>query len=752
MATQPTQNSVPSESPRDLKFNAGKIDEFVTSLAEWYIDRFGIKHYTIEGLKQLVLDQIYALGWNLKGSFQGGGVVENPGDLLQDTTTDIWYRWDDLSSLPKTVPSGSTPASAGGTGPGKWQPVDVADVLRKDLAKPTGASMVGATNADGSTRTVQEFLIANDTAEFRAKNIAKLSSVNYMIRTKQPITALFQGDSMTAGYDQTSTDIVPAENGDWATHASMNYPKRFCDFMLEQCGVTVTPVYRAISGYTAQQAVQNSAWQTNPNCDLAFVMYGINDAGGTDGATHESYMQNMETLIRRLIKWGCGVVVMTCAAGGQGAGNPLYQIWAQQVKNMAKVYGCRHFDAHEVQYNRIFGTVQSDNTHFNSIGYARLGEMLVSMCAAGGLLETYETVKHEIQMWPGSQSNSVGFCNPDGNMVTTFNAATYTNVGLQGAFPAAKRCVVSFHFYQSCEALEFDVVGSWTDGGLNCIAGNWYNPGTVPYYDLSYTLGNERSESITSSFVRSALYNKDLNRNGQPKFIGTLYGRGWKTITFHNALDGSASANQFIQMLTLRPVSVRKVNTNRRGAQVGSAGVTRVLVPSSDGTQSAAPAAVSLTSVVLPMPEGLNGIAKDNKTQFYDCAIAKVIIKTVSGTFGTQYLEGAIYKSGTGVDTYTMTVITQTGGAAIWPSFTFTRTQKQLTNTYAAGSIATNMPYRSVSMTATDVANGSGRAEMGDWLTISADWTAVSGGAKTAYWNIELWCIDFNGAPIASAI
>ncbi|HDT6027530.1 TPA: hypothetical protein QHD00_002193, partial [Enterobacter cloacae subsp. cloacae] len=345
MATQPTQNSVPSESPRDLKFNAGKIDEFVTSLAEWYIDRFGIKHYTIEGLKQLVLDQIYALGWNLKGSFQGGGVVENPGDLLQDTTTDIWYRWDDLSSLPKTVPSGSTPASAGGTGPGKWQPVDVADVLRKDLAKPTGASMVGATNADGSTRTVQEFLIANDTAEFRAKNIAKLSSVNYMIRTKQPITALFQGDSMTAGYDQTSTDIVPAENGDWATHASMNYPKRFCDFMLEQCGVTVTPVYRAISGYTAQQAVQNSAWQTNPNCDLAFVMYGINDAGGSDGATHESYMQNMETLIRRLIKWGCGVVVMTCAAGGQGAGNPLYQIWAQQVKNMAKVYGCRHFDA-----------------------------------------------------------------------------------------------------------------------------------------------------------------------------------------------------------------------------------------------------------------------------------------------------------------------------------------------------------------------------------------------------------------------
>lgn len=39
MATQPTQNAVPSESPRDLKFNAGKIDEFVTSFVQQYIDR-----------------------------------------------------------------------------------------------------------------------------------------------------------------------------------------------------------------------------------------------------------------------------------------------------------------------------------------------------------------------------------------------------------------------------------------------------------------------------------------------------------------------------------------------------------------------------------------------------------------------------------------------------------------------------------------------------------------------------------------
>ncbi|WP_320734186.1 hypothetical protein [Enterobacter kobei] len=143
MATTPTQNSVPSESPIDLKFNAGKIDEFVTSFSQWYVDRFGVQHYTIEGLKQLVLQQIYNLGWNLKGTFQGGGTVTAAGDLLQDTASLIWYRWDDLATLPKTVPAGSSPSSAGGTGPGKWQPVDVADVLRKDLAASDGFKLIG---------------------------------------------------------------------------------------------------------------------------------------------------------------------------------------------------------------------------------------------------------------------------------------------------------------------------------------------------------------------------------------------------------------------------------------------------------------------------------------------------------------------------------------------------------------------------------------------------------------------------------
>lgn len=121
MATTPTQNSVPSESPRDLKFNAGKIDEFVTSLALKYKDRFGGDHYTIEGLRQLAQQAIAAYGWVPMDSFQDGATLTLPNQVLRWKLPDgdgDYYRWD--GTFPKTVDAASTPESTGGIGAGAW--------------------------------------------------------------------------------------------------------------------------------------------------------------------------------------------------------------------------------------------------------------------------------------------------------------------------------------------------------------------------------------------------------------------------------------------------------------------------------------------------------------------------------------------------------------------------------------------------------------------------------------------------------
>ncbi|HEE0039837.1 TPA: hypothetical protein R8G25_000391 [Citrobacter freundii] len=618
-----------------------------------------------------------------------------------------------------------------------------------ELAKPTGANLIGT--SDG--RTVQEWLLAADSAEYRSKNIAKLSSVNYLIRTKQPLSILFQGDSITAGYDVTSTDKVPPENGDWATHASKTYPQRFVEFINEQAGVAVTPVYRAISGYTTQQAYENTNWGVNPNCDLAFIMYGINDSNGVNGATHDKYMEYMEKLIRRLIDWGMGVVVLTCAAGGQGASNPLFQIWVQQVKNMAKIYGCKHMDAHEVQYNRLYGAVQSDGIHFNSMGYAKLGESLVSMCVSGGLLETYEPVRHEIQTWPGATNDSIGWANPDGNLDISYSPYGYTNPGIVGGFPAGKPCVLSFHFYQDCEALDVSIVGSWPDNQITVLAGNWYT-GNVEYYPYSYQISNVKYPTTVNiqSFYNALLANKDINRQGQPKFLGCLFGRGWKTITFFAPKNGSLTSNAYLQLLSLRPSSILKPNTWRRGVQMANLGVVRYMLPESDGSQSGVPDAVALADFNVPLPDSLNGLTRDNKAEYYDCAVVKFIIKAVGGTFGNNFLEGYLYKSDYNVDYFNLHISSQTGGAGIWPTLSFKKVEKDIANAFIAGQIAPSMPLRDIpgGSFITDV--GTGKQELGFNLLVTVDWSAVSGGAKTSYWSIEFWGMDFDGTPVASAI
>lgn len=178
MTTQPTQNPVPSESPRDLKFNAGKIDEFVTSLALKYKDRFGTEHYTIEGLRQLAQEAIAAFGWIAMDSFQDGATLTLPNQVLRDETTGEYYRWDGV--FPKEVPADSTPDSSGGVEKGAW--VSVGDAsLRSMLASSSGAGMVGfgqETVESGLNRLNQNTaIIFNSISDAQSADLSAYSTV-----------------------------------------------------------------------------------------------------------------------------------------------------------------------------------------------------------------------------------------------------------------------------------------------------------------------------------------------------------------------------------------------------------------------------------------------------------------------------------------------------------------------------------------------------------------------------------------------
>ena len=191
MATQPTNLPVPSESPRDLKFNAGKIDQFVTSDEKTYLDRFGGAHYTISGLTKLVQEAIVAYGWIPVESFQDGATLTQSNQILKDNDSGEYYRWD--GAYPKVVPADSTPETTGGFGINAW--LSVGDsVLRSQLASANGYTLVPSVNIINSVVPVESFRAsgltdqqivqqANDYAASLGRTLLFQSGVTYEVVT-----------------------------------------------------------------------------------------------------------------------------------------------------------------------------------------------------------------------------------------------------------------------------------------------------------------------------------------------------------------------------------------------------------------------------------------------------------------------------------------------------------------------------------------------------------------------------------------
>lgn len=144
MATTPTNSPIPSEDPRDLKFNAGKIDEVVTSDAHHYTDRFGVPRWTIAGFQYTAEEAIRNYGYITMDSFEDGATLTLPNQVLRYEATGEYYRWD--GAFPKSVGVGSTPATTGGIGFGAWLSVGDA-TLRSDLNKPNGLSYIGTASS-----------------------------------------------------------------------------------------------------------------------------------------------------------------------------------------------------------------------------------------------------------------------------------------------------------------------------------------------------------------------------------------------------------------------------------------------------------------------------------------------------------------------------------------------------------------------------------------------------------------------------
>ncbi|BEL80154.1 hypothetical protein SM12BL3_14610 [Serratia marcescens] len=168
----PTQDPVPSADIRDHVFAGAKLDEFVNSLINQYIDRFGHSRLTIAGitnLAQAVIEKIKtdgenavsSVGWQEIGDWSINVLISNRDQVVW--YNNAWYKY--IGEIPHTI-NAESPEGDGGiwskeNPDGKW--VNIGDAaLRTLLAGESGASHIGV------GKTTLDKLISVDVEQFGA--------------------------------------------------------------------------------------------------------------------------------------------------------------------------------------------------------------------------------------------------------------------------------------------------------------------------------------------------------------------------------------------------------------------------------------------------------------------------------------------------------------------------------------------------------------------------------------------------------
>lgn len=740
MTTYKTHNPLGSADPRDLFDNAQNYDAAINSTTEdsWQ-DRLGTERRTWHGLESMVADAAAQFGFvTLNGVTFITGATVNLNEVLLNPADNSYYQWTGAFPVGgKVVPPNSTPQSTGGQGAGMW--LNVGDsALRSQLNTNGGAAMVKAD--DG--RTVQQWLVAADSAEYKARNTAALSRIDYLVHSRGSFNVLFQGDSLTAGFDRSSTDVKPAENGDWATHATTTYPERFTDYLSEQSGCTIGRVIRAISGYTAEQSLNEPGWKANPNCDVAILMLGTNDASGD--STLDVYLNSMEKLIRRLIKWGAAVIV--CLPSGGPTPGGLWFQWARYLRNLATLYGCILFDPQESLYHRNPGAISADGVHFNTMGYALHAHQLASLFMGGGLLNSYTKIVNETYMYPGVSLDNYGFCDATGNVAVSRSLpGTFTRAKTTGVLPPKQKAICTFSFY--LDAAAANITGK-VQGEVFVLLQdtNWFvgtaNKSEVPYYKQANPQAPFHSTLIENgAYAAPGPIGTNGEVSGATQFLGRIIGRGWHTITIHNDLQGGAANESYVNGLVVTPVPVgfsanNLWNEDERKIRV----VHSKKFPSPSGV-SGVPAAVPLTSFFMRCPQSLlptgRGNVQGDFSLFYNGGFAKLRIVSASGVvFEGVVIRGSTLKSFRVIQTFS----TATGSI---PTIT-AKLATALGRTTLPGSFGPNMPNEAIIDYNAGVVDSTSYPGFvgGVYLQFNLTWTDIP---PSDYWTVELDGGDYFG-------
>lgn len=435
---------------------------------------------------------IDSLGWVLAGDFTAGCTVTDRNQYVL-VVGGAGYRWDGV--LPKVVTPGSspTPISAG-----SWILVDTSSFY---------------------LRTNNSWLLPSAVAKMR-EGQCKIVCV---------------GDSITYGHDTVSSGTIPPTSPHIRPHVATPYPEKMVSNVNLAFGVTGNTVEnRGFSGDTVKMSYDR--WNTNPNADLAIIMFGINDAmvGGV-GISVEEYSEYLKMTVERYIRWGCGVVVCTLSLMSRGNEPRDVYKYRAAAKSVANQYGCPVFDASDVGMQNLTSEIYSDSVHFNQAGYSLLGCSMASFLLSSGVIGLQRDVGSD-QTYPvGYLSRMVG------NGVTTAGAGSYVVQELITKLTRGTSQSVTFSFFSDSEACELHSICQMPMG-------------TTVSFDFGAIRGRSTRKALGATSTNDYTVAGDtvISTGNTSAFLGRIIGRGWHSVTV-SAPPSGAVGHAFVNSFSVSP-------------------------------------------------------------------------------------------------------------------------------------------------------------------------------------------------------
>ncbi|EOG2801606.1 GDSL-type esterase/lipase family protein [Salmonella enterica] len=502
------------------------------------------------------------------------------------------------------------------------------------LAGADGTDYIGY-GSDNLTTVIDGIL----KSDYAMRNARALGTAYVKLQKGSSIKICCVGDSITAGHDTTSPDVIPSPSGNPFTVAPIQYPGRVQYNINRYTSAPCKVINRGYSGDTAKSSYER--WTTNPDVDVVHVMLGINDAIGYYSATFDEYCQYMELIVRRYIDWGAGVCLHTATAQTFNNLNNISTHYTNYIYNLAKEYGCPVFESEgELQYCN-YADIYSDGIHFNKSGYAKYGDAVSSFILSGGWIGRNKKVNSYTSMQTGRASEGIGFYNKNSGLTIDF-ANSYV---FNGAVTAIDKNngIASWHFFCDCEFANVYLIGDIGAGMRIGISSPEANAaGNMPYNQFQIK-SNTNERLLETSFYTTA---ERTAANGTKSYAGSLVGRGWKTIYVEGI--GARSEVAYLNYIIIEPTQPN--NSSQTADSLYSDGVTLhkgqddvVVINKPYASRSTSgyevPAATSLGLVRIPLPNALRGFASNNL--YYDSRCVHVTIKTV-GSQNTELMANGI--------------------------------------------------------------------------------------------------------------